>query len=98
MPEGVPQRAFGRIAAALELISRSSLTYARPDYGIEPIARPVSLTMTADDGTTKRTAAVFPYDPSGYDGHFVASMNPAAIADWSAFLESYLSTGTPVIP
>jgi hypothetical protein len=33
----------------------------------------------------------------GYDGHFVASMNPAVIADWSAFVQSYLATGTPTI-
>ncbi len=34
-PKGVPDRLFGRLAAALELISRSALTYARPAYGIE---------------------------------------------------------------
>src|SRR4029079_13802711 len=30
-------RAFGRLAAALELISRTSLTYTRPAYGIDTI-------------------------------------------------------------
>src|SRR5690242_5862572 len=34
VPQGVSDRMFGRLAAALELISRSALTYARPDYGI----------------------------------------------------------------
>jgi len=34
VPQGVSDRAFGRLAAALELISRSALTYTRPDYGI----------------------------------------------------------------
>src|ERR1700752_2033154 len=34
VPQGVSDRLFGRLAAALELISRSSLTYARPAYGI----------------------------------------------------------------
>ena len=34
VPQGVSDRAFGRLSAALELISRSSLTYHRPDYGI----------------------------------------------------------------
>src|SRR5215510_14634845 len=34
-PQGVSDRAFGRLAAALELISRSSLTYTRPAYGID---------------------------------------------------------------
>ncbi|MCP4617240.1 MAG: polyhydroxyalkanoate depolymerase [Bradyrhizobium sp.] len=33
-PQGVSDRMFGRLAAALELISRSALTYTRPDYGI----------------------------------------------------------------
>jgi poly(3-hydroxybutyrate) depolymerase len=35
VPQGVSDRAFGRLAAALELISRSSLTYTRPAYGID---------------------------------------------------------------
>jgi poly(3-hydroxybutyrate) depolymerase len=34
LPQGLSQRAWGRIGAALELISRSSLTYERPAYGI----------------------------------------------------------------
>src|SRR5207237_8460658 len=34
VPQGVSDRLFGRLAAALELISRSALTYSRPDYGI----------------------------------------------------------------
>src|ERR1700756_5388986 len=34
VPQGVSDRVFGRLAAALELISRSSLTYSRPDYAI----------------------------------------------------------------
>ncbi|MCW5701441.1 MAG: polyhydroxyalkanoate depolymerase [Bradyrhizobium sp.] len=34
LPQGISDRVFGRLAAALELISRSTLTYTRPDYGI----------------------------------------------------------------
>jgi polyhydroxyalkanoate depolymerase len=34
VPQGTSDRMFGRLAAALELISRSALTYHRPDYGI----------------------------------------------------------------
>src|SRR6195256_6709 len=34
VPQGISDRLFGRLAAALELISRTSLTYARPAYGI----------------------------------------------------------------
>ena len=61
------------------------------------ISRPVTANKTGGDGV-KRTAAFFQYQPSGYDGHFVAAQNPAAISDWTAFLQSYLATGTPAIP
>ena len=37
VPQGVSDKVFGRLAAALELISRSSLTYARPAYGIDSV-------------------------------------------------------------
>src|SRR3954465_15676521 len=37
VPQGVSDRLFRRLAASLELISRSSLTYARPAYGIDRI-------------------------------------------------------------
>jgi hypothetical protein len=59
--------------------------------------RPTSLNVTGADGQ-KRTAGVYTYAPDGYDGHFVATKNPKAVADWSAFLQSYLATGTPTVP
>src|SRR2546430_15972223 len=37
VPQGVSDRVFGRLAAALELISRSSLPYSRPAYGIDSV-------------------------------------------------------------
>ena len=37
VPQGVSDKLFGRLAAALELISRSTLTYTRPAYGIDSI-------------------------------------------------------------
>ena len=37
VPQGVSDRLFGRLSAALELISRSSLTYNRPAYGIDSV-------------------------------------------------------------
>src|SRR3954462_5547870 len=37
VPQGVSDKLFGRLAASLELISRSSLTYTRPAYGIERV-------------------------------------------------------------
>ncbi len=36
-PEGISDKVFGRVSAALEMISRTSLTYARPDYDIKPV-------------------------------------------------------------
>ena len=37
VPQGVSDKAFGRLAAALELISRTSLTYSRPAYSIDKV-------------------------------------------------------------
>src|ERR1700738_379340 len=37
VPQGVSDKLFGRLAAALELISRTSPTYTRPAYGIDKI-------------------------------------------------------------
>ncbi|HEY0435490.1 MAG TPA: polyhydroxyalkanoate depolymerase [Phenylobacterium sp.] len=37
VPQGISDKVFGRLAAALELISRSSLTYTRPAYGIDKV-------------------------------------------------------------
>src|ERR1700679_3123772 len=37
VPQGVSDKLFGRLAAALELISRTSLTYTRPPYDIGKI-------------------------------------------------------------
>ena len=37
VPQGVSDKLFGRLAAALELISRTSLTYTRPPYGIDKV-------------------------------------------------------------
>jgi hypothetical protein len=67
------------------------------DYLVPGITRPVSRNLKGGDGAP-RTAAVFQYRPDGYDGHFVAQQNPAAVADWSAFVSSFLATGTPTVP
>src|SRR5271166_542966 len=37
VPQGVSDKLFGRLAAALELISRSTLTYTRPPYNIDRV-------------------------------------------------------------
>ena len=52
-----------------------------------------------EGGVGERNRGGLPGDelPSGDDGHFVATKNPMAIADWSAFIESYLATGTATV-
>lgn len=61
-------------------------------------ARPVTNDVTGGDAVP-RTAAVFQYATDGtYDGHFVSTQNPAAVADWTAFLMSLATTGTPTVP
>jgi hypothetical protein len=67
------------------------------DFGVPAITRPVTANVTGGDGL-KRTAAVFQYEPGTYDGHFVATRNDAAAADWMAFLQSYFAGGAPVVP
>jgi hypothetical protein len=67
------------------------------DDTVTAITRPVSANVTAGD-SAKVTAAVFQYEPNGYDGHFVALQNPTAQADWMAFLQSYFSLGSPRVP
>ena len=57
----------------------------------------MTLNQAGGDGVM-RTGGVFQYQPGSTDGHFVASMNAAAVSDWTAFLQSYIATGTPVIP
>jgi poly(3-hydroxybutyrate) depolymerase len=37
LPAGTSERVSGRVAAALELVTRSTLTYRRPSYGIDKV-------------------------------------------------------------
>jgi predicted esterase len=67
------------------------------DYDVAAIARPLTANQAGGD-SVMRTAGVFQYQPAGYDGHFVATMNTAAVSDWTEFLQSYIATGTPAIP
>ena len=67
-------------------------------YGMTT-TRPVSQNIIAGDKAgTKVTGVMIPYEAGDYDGHFVASKNATALADWTAFVRSYLKTGTPTIP
>jgi hypothetical protein len=67
------------------------------DIGRPTVTRPVTANMTGGDGQP-RTAAVFQYQPSGYDGHFVATQDPGAVTDWTAFFMSAIAAGTPTVP
>jgi hypothetical protein len=91
-----------------ETLTASALSLGIPpvnpvlqSFDVAAIARPVSANFDGGDAK-KRTAAAFQYHPmsgaNGYDGHFVALRNDAAVADWSAFLSSWLATGTPTVP
>ena len=53
---------------------------------------------TLPESAPTHTAFVAQYPHDGYDGHFVATRNPTAIADWLAFLTSLVSSGTPTVP
>src|SRR5262252_481809 len=66
-------------------------------FDVTPITRPVMTNVTGSDNVL-RTAAVLQYEPNGYDGHFVATKNDSAVADWAAYLTSYFTTGKPTIP
>ncbi len=66
--------------------------------GVGSAARPVLRNRPGGDGQA-RTAVVTQYATDGsYDGHFVATRNAAAQADWLAFLTSALATGAPTVP
>lgn len=78
----------------------AGLVVAEPQItvlGLPTDPRPIDPTRVGGDGPI-RFGAVFEYDPAGaYDGHFVATRNPAAVADWRAFLVS-LAQGAPRVP
>jgi hypothetical protein len=67
------------------------------DYMGGTVSRPVSLNRMGGDGQP-RTAACFQYDATDYDGHFAATTDAQAIADWMAFIQSWLATGVPTVP
>jgi predicted esterase len=67
------------------------------DLKIPEVPRPVGLNVTGGDGVD-RFGACFQYQATGYDGHFVATRDAGAIADWTAFFMSLIETGTPLVP
>ena len=49
----------------------------------------------------RRSASVWrcvQYQPDGYDGHFVAVLDPQAVTDWLAYLMSLIESGAPAVP
>src|SRR6201982_3530389 len=55
-PQGASDRLFTRLAAALELISRTSLTYTRPAYGIDKV-----LVGNRELGVTEQVSFATPF-------------------------------------
>ncbi|MEZ4400257.1 MAG: hypothetical protein R3B06_09575 [Kofleriaceae bacterium] len=90
-----PEATLTATAAAAGLVQAAPTV---TPLGLPPDARPIDPSRVAGDGPT-RFGAVFQYDPAGaFDGHFVSTQSPAAVADWLAFLESMATTGTPHVP
>src|ERR1700742_5358911 len=56
VPQGISDKVFTRLAAALELISRSSLTYTRPAYRIDRV-----LVGNRELGVTEEVAYATPF-------------------------------------
>jgi fermentation-respiration switch protein FrsA (DUF1100 family) len=109
-PPGVPSKhVFMTWSATDTFAPKDTLTATAQVMGLlqaEPViesiapvdSRPVTNDRTGGDGVA-RTAAVFQYDTDGsYDGHFVSTQNPAAVADWKAFLTSLAAGGVPNVP
>ncbi|HVZ73130.1 MAG TPA: hypothetical protein VHJ20_12200 [Polyangia bacterium] len=73
---------------------------APPDYYLTTTPRPATQNLASGDAaSSKVTAVMVPYTSGAdYDGHFVASKNADAIADWTAFLTSYIESGAPTLP
>ncbi len=54
------------------------------DLDTGSLARPVSENRVGGEGE-ERTAACFQYDATEFDGHFVSTRDPDAVADWTQF-------------
>ena len=84
------------LAARLALAAPpASVTTPDAIGGLMPVAVPASGNLTV--GTLKVTALVREYQPSGYDGDFVAIMSTDAEADIATFLADALSGAVPTV-
>ncbi len=90
-----PPSTLKRMAGATGLHSALPLI---DDLSLTDISRPITGPNLTGGDAQPRFGAVFQYMPSGFDGHFVATRNQNAVADWVAFLMSLIETGTPAVP
>jgi hypothetical protein len=110
-PQGVPSKhvfmswgtgdSYSPPSSLKNMAQAAGLPVAAPaieDLETGSASRPVSLNRAFTGDGADRTAAVFQYQPDGYDGHFVAHRNLGAIDDWSNFLVSLTRTGTAAVP
>lgn len=89
-----PESTLNNTGIAAGLVAAEPL---QTGNGLPTDPRPITPGRQGADGV-QRIAAQFQYDPAGaYDGHFVATRSPAAIADWTAFFVS-LAAGAPAVP
>ncbi len=89
-----PESTMTNTAIAAGLIAAEPVVVAN-GLGVDP--RPITPGRAGGDGSL-RLAAQFQYDGgAAFDGHFVGTRVPAAIADWKAFLTS-LAAGAPNVP
>lgn len=89
-----PESTMNNTGLAAGLVAAEPLV---ANNGLGADSRPITPGRAGGDGQL-RLAAQFQYDGgAGFDGHFVATRVPAAIADWKAFLTS-LAAGAPAVP
>jgi hypothetical protein len=54
---------------------------------------------TVTGNISGHTGVMFQYaPPTGVDGHFVATQNTTAVANWNAFIQTFESAGVPTVP
>lgn len=93
-----PGDTFSPPASLAAMARAADLPVVEPpieELGTGAVARPVSQNRAGGDGAA-RTAACFQYEADEYDGHFVATRDPGAVADWVEFLVTAQS-GAPSV-
>ena len=89
-----PESTLNNTGLAAGLVGAAPVVTAN---GLLADPRPITPGRAGADGQV-RLAAQFQYDGgAAFDGHFVATRVPAAVADWKAFLTS-VAAGAPAVP